>query len=62
MAVTLSDNDISRLIQEKKPLPVDFRTKMQIHPKRGHQESELDVKGANGNEFRSSCGRAYLIH
>jgi hypothetical protein len=52
MVATLSDDEISNLMQESKPLPSDYRTKIQIRPKRGHQESELDVAGEDGNEFR----------
>jgi hypothetical protein len=52
MALTLSDNGITLLIEEGKPLPADFRTKIQTRPKKGHKESELDVNGANGSEFR----------
>ena len=52
MAAIFSDEDISRLIQERKPLPDDYRTKIQIRPKLGHKERELDVKGADGGDYR----------
>ena len=52
MGAILSDNDITGLLAEKKPLPDDYRAKIQIRPKRGHKERELDVKGDNGNDFR----------
>lgn len=52
MGAILSDDDIARLVAEKKPLPEDYRTKMQIRPKRGHKERELDVKGVDGSDFR----------
>lgn len=52
MADILSDVEIDTLINEKKPLPTDYRTKIQVRPKRGHKEQEFDIKGKNGNEFR----------
>ena len=51
MPARLADGDISRLIGERKPLQVDYRSKIQVRPKRGHRERELDLKGAEGNEF-----------
>jgi hypothetical protein len=47
MSSILSDEDIVRLLKEKKPLPGDYRARIQIRPKRGHKERELDVKGAD---------------
>ncbi len=52
MAVILSEIEIADLIQENKPLPTDYRTKIQMRPKPGHKERELDLKGDKGNEFR----------
>ena len=52
MSAILSDEDIEILIKEKKLLPTDYRTKIQVRPKRGHKERELDVKGSNGSDFR----------
>jgi hypothetical protein len=52
MAIILSDKEIDDLVQERKPLPEDYRAKMQMRPKTGHKERELDVKGESGNEFR----------
>ena len=52
MGVVLSYDDIAHLLAEKKPLPDDYRSKIQVRPKRGHKERELDVKGVNGSEFR----------
>ncbi len=52
MAAIFSDQDISRLIQERKPLPDDYRTRIQTRPKLGHKERELDIKGADGGEYR----------
>lgn len=52
MAIILSDKEIDDLVQEKKPLPEDYRAKIQMRAKTGHKERELDVKGEGGNEFR----------
>jgi len=52
MAAIFSDQEIYHLIQERKPLPDDYRTKIQIRPKFGHKERELDIKGADGGDYR----------
>ena len=52
MAATYSDQDIAQFMMERKPLPEDYRTGMQVQPKRGHKEQELDVQGVSGNKFR----------
>jgi hypothetical protein len=52
MAIRLNDAEISRLLAERKPLPLDYRERIQTKPKRGHKERELDVKGTDGSEFR----------
>lgn len=52
MADIFSDHDIELLLKEIKPLPGDYRSKIQIRPKRGHKERELDVQGVNGSDFR----------
>lgn len=52
MAAIFSDQDIFRLIQERKPLPEDYRTKFQTRPKVGHKERELDIEGADGGDYR----------
>lgn len=52
MAAKYSDAEITALIQEKKPLPSDFRSKVRLREKRGHKEQELDISGDNGNQFR----------
>ena len=35
MSAILSDKDIAILIKEKKSLPTDYRTRIQVRPKRG---------------------------
>jgi hypothetical protein len=48
----LSDDDIAKLVSERKVLPPDWRQRIQVKPKRGHKEQELDLTGADGSEFR----------
>lgn len=52
MAGTYSDAQIAALVQERKPLPPDWRNRIQLHAKRGHSERELDLRGVSGTEFR----------
>jgi len=52
MAIILSDKEIDDLVQERKPLPEDYRAKIQMRAKTGHKERELDVKGEGETEFR----------
>lgn len=52
MAVVLADSEIAVLIAEAKPLPDDYRLRVQTRQKRGHRERELDVAGASGSTFR----------
>jgi hypothetical protein len=52
MAATYSDQEITRLLQERKPLPADWRNRVQLRPKRGHDERDLDLMGDAGSEFR----------
>ncbi|TAK01000.1 MAG: hypothetical protein EPO39_14985, partial [Candidatus Manganitrophaceae bacterium] len=52
MAIILPDDIITGLLHERKPLPSDYKTKIHLKPRRGHKEQELNLKGADGNEFR----------
>jgi hypothetical protein len=52
MAAKYSDAEIQALIQERKPLPKNFHSKIRLRNKRGHKEQELDIQGASGNKFR----------
>ena len=52
MAKTYSDNEIALLMQERKPLPEDWDSRLQLLSKRGHSERDLELRGDNGNEFR----------
>ena len=52
MAVTYTDLEITLLVEERKPLPGDWRTSTRLRSKQGHKENNLDVSGLNGNGFR----------
>jgi hypothetical protein len=52
MARHLSDETIHQLLVEAKPLPPDFLERLQVKPKHGHKESEMDVTGNGGSEFQ----------
>ena len=52
MAVTFTDAEIALLIEERKPLPNNWNTGMRLRHKLGHDERDLDLTGADGNEFR----------
>jgi len=52
MAIKYSNTEIASLTTESKPLPQDYQEHIQLRPKRGHKEQELDVAGVNGNSFR----------
>lgn len=51
MPIFLKDAEIAQLMREKKPLPADYRQRLQLRQKRGHKEQELEVKGDSGSEF-----------
>jgi hypothetical protein len=52
MPAKYSDAEIARMIQERKPLPDNFRARVQLRNKRGHKERELDVTGEGGTQYR----------
>ena len=52
MAGTYSDREIAALIAELKPLPADWRNRVRLRPKLGHEERDLHLPGAAGSEFR----------
>ncbi|MCP4677432.1 MAG: hypothetical protein GY854_18340 [Deltaproteobacteria bacterium] len=52
MAGTYSDNEIAALIRERKSLPADWRARIRLRPKRGHEERDLELTGDAGSEFR----------
>lgn len=52
MAGAYSDKEILALVQERKPLPADWRTRVRLRAKRGHEERDLEIRGDAGGEFR----------
>ena len=52
MASELSDAEITVLLAEPKPLTSDYQSRMQLRPKSGHKERELELTGAAGSDFQ----------
>jgi hypothetical protein len=52
MGTIITDAEITALISEPKPLSAGYQSKLQLKPKRGHRERELDIIGSNGSQFR----------
>jgi len=52
MAARYTDEQIVALFQEHKPLPDDWRSRVQLRAKRGHKERDLVIDGVDGNRFR----------
>jgi hypothetical protein len=52
LSILLTDAEIAALISEAKPLEPGYFSKLQLRPKQGHRERELDINGANGSQFR----------
>lgn len=52
MAARYSDGQIQALLAERKPLPHDWRGKIQLRSKRGHKERDLAIDGVDGSHFR----------
>ena len=48
----LTELDIASLLAEPKPLPEDYQTRLQLRPKSGHKERELDLTGGAGSDFQ----------
>lgn len=61
MTVQYTDAEITRLLAEIKPLPVDYLVKLRMKPKRGHQEQDLDITGSDGSEFRVMARQSILF-
>jgi hypothetical protein len=51
MGVKLTDAEIAILLNEKKPLPRNYRSPVELRPKKGHKEREFEIAGENGNIF-----------
>ena len=52
MPARYSDSEIGGMIQERKPLPDNYRQRVRLRDKRGHKERELDVTGENAIQYR----------
>lgn len=52
MAVVYSDSEISILVAERKRLPQDWRVRLRLRPKLGHEERELECEGESGSDFK----------
>ena len=52
MPITYLDQEIASFVQERKPLPSDWRNRVCLRSKRGHDERQLDIVGEGNSEFR----------
>ena len=52
MPTFLTDVQIQQLVTEPKPLPPNYVSLIQLKPKTGHKERELELMGTSGSEFR----------
>ena len=52
VAIVYPDKEIALLVTERKSLPDDWRTRLQLRTKRIHQERSLDCTGDRGSVFR----------
>ncbi len=52
MTAFLTDQEIADLLAERKALPGDWKKRLTLKAKRGHTESELEIEGDQGSEFR----------
>ena len=58
MARLLTDGEIAMLIQERKPLPDDWRRRLALRMKGPHEEFEIPVTGEAGHAFRLAYASA----
>lgn len=52
MAVKYTDSEIGGLLRERKVLPANWRARVALKLKRGHQERQLELTGDSGSKFR----------
>ena len=50
--MTFLEPKIESLKQERKPVPPDWRNRIRLKPKRGHDEQHFDLAGDKDGEFR----------
>ena len=60
MAAFLTDQEIAELLAERKVLPADWKKRLMLKAKRGHSESDLEINGDQGSEFRLMQRRSDL--
>lgn len=58
MVRVLSDSEIAALVQERKPLPADWRNRIRMRPKGAHEEFDVHVTGDAGHAFRLVARRS----
>lgn len=52
MPVILSDEEIADLLRERKLLCDDYVARLQMRPKRGYKEADLEITGESGSRFQ----------
>lgn len=52
MVRALSDSEIAALVREPKPLPADWRSRIQLRTKGAHEEFDVHATGDAGHAFR----------
>ena len=52
MAAIYTDSQVDALVQERKPLPANWKDRARMKAKRGHDEQHLDLTGDAGTGFR----------
>ena len=52
MVAKYTDAEIASLINERKPLPENYRDRLALRDKQGHKERDMDILGAQGSNFR----------
>lgn len=59
-SVTYTDSEIAALVAERKPLPANWQRLMRLAPKESQTERQLDLAGAEANEYRLILRRSLL--
>jgi hypothetical protein len=62
MPQRLTDADIELLLREPKQLPADYRELLQMRVQNRSKRANLDLRGAEGGEFRIFLRQAELNH
>ena len=52
MPIHLTDEEIQSLVTEPKPVAKNWFSRLKPRPKPGHEETQLDITGSQGSEFR----------